>query len=297
MSAPHDPSTPVGFIGLGIMGQPMALNLARAGTSLIVWNRSAHSTEPLRAAGADVADDPGGVFAKARIVILMLRDEAAVDSVLRRHTGEFAHLVRGHVVVQMGTMPPAFSMALEADIRSAGGFYVEAPVSGSRLPAETGRLVAMVAGDQHAVAAVTPLLAPMCHEQFSCGAVPGALLMKLSVNIFLITMVTGLVEAVHFAGRHGLDPAGVVDVLNAGPMASDVSRAKLAKLAAADFTAQASITDVLKNTRLIVDAARAAGVATPSLDICHCLFGETLELGAGSADMIAVLRAVEARER
>jgi 3-hydroxyisobutyrate dehydrogenase len=285
----------VGFIGLGIMGQPMALNLARAGTSLVVWNRSVDKTEPLRAAGARVAPDPASVFAEARIVILMLLDEAAVDSVLRRHTPELARLVAGHIVVQMGTMSPDYSRALESDIRAAGGSYVEAPVSGSRLPAETGQLVAMVAGDRDAVAEVTPLLAPMCHERFECGAVPGGLLTKLSVNVFLITMVTGLVEAFHFATGQGLDVGVVADVLNAGPMASDVSRMKLGKLGEADFTAQASIVDVLKNNRLIADAARATGIASPLLDVCHALFAETLELGQGSADMISVLRAIEAR--
>ncbi len=285
----------VGFIGVGIMGQPMALNLARSGASVVVWNRSAGKTEPLRAAGAHVASDPAAVFSSARIVILMLIDEAAVDSVLGRHTPEFAQLVQGHVIVQMGTMSPEFSRALEADVRSAGGHYVEAPVSGSRVPAEAGRLVAMIAGEPDAVAEVVPVLAPMCHERIVCGAVPNALLTKLSVNIFLITMVTGLVETFHFAAEQGLDVGTVADVLNAGPMVSDVSRVKLAKLGAGDFTAQASIVDVLKNNRLIADAARVAGIASPLLDVCHALFAETLELGEGSADMIAVLRAIQTR--
>ena len=98
---------------------------------------------------------------------------------------------------------------------------VEAPVSGSRTPAENGELVAMLAGDPDAVAEVRPLLAPMCRQTFLCGAVPGALHMKLAVNLYLITMVTGLAEAAHFAGQHGLDLERFVAVLDAGQRFAD----------------------------------------------------------------------------
>lgn len=285
----------VGFIGLGVMGRPMALRLARAGTPLVVWNRSAAPAEALRAAGAEVAADPGEVFARADVVILMLADEAAVDSVLGRGTPGFGPRVDRRVVVTMGTTSPEYSGALEADVRAAGGRYVEAPVSGSRVPAEQGRLVAMLAGEEVAVDTVRPLLAPMCHETFRCGAAPGALLMKLAVNLFLITQVTGLTEAFHFAQRQGLDRRLFLDVVAAGPLASGVSRMKAPKLLTGDFAVQAAAQDVLKNNRLIADAARACGLASPLLDTCHALFEETVALGHAGADMVAVLHALEAR--
>jgi 3-hydroxyisobutyrate dehydrogenase len=153
----------------------------------------------------------------------------------------------------------------------------------------------MLAGDPAAVAEVRPLLAPMCREAVECGPVPQALLMKLSVNLFLISMVTGLAEATHFAERHGLDLERLRGVLDAGPMASAVSRVKADKLVRRDFTAQASLRDVLMNNRLIADAARAAGIASPLLDACHQLYGEALALGHGAEDMAAVVRAHEAR--
>jgi 3-hydroxyisobutyrate dehydrogenase len=145
------------------------------------------------------------------------------------------------------------------------------------------------------VARVRPLLAPMCRETVDCGVVPEALLMKLAVNTFLIGMVTGLAEAVHFAGRYGLDTDRLVAVLDAGPMASAVSRVKAAKLVRRDFEVQASIRDVLENNRLIAEAARAAGIASPVLDACHALYAEALALGHGELDMAAVLHALEAR--
>ena len=119
--------------------------------------------------------------------------------------------------------------------------------------------------------------------------------MKLSVNLFLISLVTGLAEAVHFADRHGVNLNQLVAVLNAGPMASDVSRVKAPKLAVGDFAVQATISNVLENNRLIAEAAREAGIASPLLDVCHALYGETRALGFGDADMAAVLKAIEAR--
>ncbi|MGA4928797.1 NAD(P)-dependent oxidoreductase [Streptomyces incarnatus] len=285
----------VGFIGLGVMGGPMALRLAAAGTPLVVWNRTPHRAEPLRAAGAEVAGDAAEVFARAEVVLLMLADEPALDAVLGRGTPELAARVAGRTVVHMGTTSPEYSRALERDVRAAGGRYAEAPVSGSRVPAEAGQLVAMLAGEQAAVDTVRPLLSLMCRQTFECGAVPGALLMKLSVNLFLITLVTGLTEAFHFAERQGLDPRLFLDVLDAGPMASPVSRMKAPKLRERDFAVQAAALDVLKNNRLVAEAARRAGLASPLLDVCHALFEETVAQGHGGEDMVAVLRAIEAR--
>ncbi|WP_329177247.1 NAD(P)-dependent oxidoreductase [Streptomyces sp. NBC_01477] len=287
-----------GFLGLGVMGQPMALNLARQmadGPPLTVWNRTPGRSVPLRAAGALVADAPGDVLRTSDVVFLMLADGRAIDATLARGTAAFAGHVAGRTLVHMGTTSPDYSRALAADVLAAGGHYVEAPVSGSRGPAEAGQLVAMLAGEQQAVDTVRPLLVPMCREAFECGPVPNALLTKLSVNLFLITMVTGLTEAFHFADRHGLDRDRFLAVLDAGPMASAVSRMKAPLLRDRDFAVQAAALDVLKNNRLIAEAAREAGLASPLLDVCHALFDETVALGHGGADMVAVLHAIEAR--
>ncbi len=289
------PSTPVGFIGLGNMGEAMALNLARAGTPLLVWNRTRSKCGILAEAGAAVAEHPAQVFARCDAVILMLVDGAVMDAVLARGDRGFDARVKGRTVINMATTAPGYSRALEADVRAQGGRYVEAPVSGSRKPAEAGQLVAMLAGEPEDVASVRSLLAPMCRDAIVCGPTPNALLMKLAVNLFMTAMVTGLAEAVHFAERHGLGLAELVAVLDAGPMSSDVSRVKAAKLVARDFAAQAAISNVLENVRLIAGAAREAGIASPIIDACHALYGETQSLGLGGADMIAVIRAIEKR--
>lgn len=287
--------TSLGFIGLGVMGTPMALNLVSGGMPLVVWSRSADKCDILRAAGAQVATSAAEVFERARVTILMLANESAMDLVLERGTARFTQLMRDRTVVHMGTTSADYSLGLEREIRAAGGCYVEAPVSGSRKPAEAGELVAMLAGQAAAVEEVRPLLVPMCRETFVCGEVPNAVLMKLSVNLFLITMVTGLAEAFHFAEQHGLDLDVFRSVLDAGPMASAVSRVKLGKLTQGDFDVQASIIDVLKNNRLVAEAARRVQIASPLLDQCHNLYAETVAQGLGHADMVAVLKAIEAR--
>ena len=285
----------VGFIGLGIMGQPMAANLQRAGVPLRVWNRSPASAASLADLGAVVEESPEALFAACDVVLLMLADESAVDEVLRRRSGAFAAMVPGRTVVHLGTTSPEFSLALARDVEAAGGDYVEAPVSGSRLPAERGELVALVAGPDGAVDRVVPLLAAMCREVVRCGSVPDGTGTKLAVNLYLCTMVAALAEAFHLARRLDLDLGVFRRALDSGPMASAVSTVKLAKLAARDFDAQAAVRDVHTNTRLIAAAARSVGAASPLLDATRALFRETEDAGLGALDMAAVVIALEGR--
>ncbi|MGP3534684.1 NAD(P)-dependent oxidoreductase [Microbacterium sp. RD1] len=285
---------PVGFLGLGVMGQPMARNLVRAGVPLVVWNRTRERTEALRREGAEAAEHPAEVFARCAVVILMLADEAAVDAVLEQLP---AGALRERTVVFMGTIAPRASRAIARRVERAGGRYVEAPVSGSRVPAENATLVGMLAGEDAACDEVEPLLQPLCSQVFRCGAVPAALEMKLAVNVTLITLVTGLAESFHFAERAGIDAALLRDVLAASPMASPVARIKADKLVAEDWSVQAAIPDVGKNARLIADAARDGGTATPLIDVCVALYDETSGLGHADADMAAVIAALRARTK
>ena len=288
----------VGFLGLGVMGQPMALRLARAGVDLVVWNRTPARCRPLADAGAEVAANAAEVCARTGTIIVMLSDEAAIDQVLERGGPTFATSVRDRLLVVMGTHAPAYSRSLEADVLAAGGGYVEAPVSGSRQPAETGDLVAMLAGADAAVVERTRvLIAPLVRHTVGCGAVPSALTTKLAVNSYMITMLTGLAEAVHLADRHGLDRRVLAEVLLGGTLASPLLATKLAKLVAGDHDAQAAITDVAKNTGLITAAAAATGAAAPLAEVCDRLFVEAVDLGCGGADLIAVIAALEARAR
>lgn len=285
----------VGFIGLGVMGQPMALNLAAAGCKLVVWNRSVVRCAPLRVAGASVAAGVAEVFARVRTVFLMLVNEAATDEVLCRGTSRFGELVAGRTVVSMGSTAPDYSRALGADIHAVGGRYVESPVSGSRKPAEAGELVALLGGDAQTVREVRPLLRPMCRTVIDCGPIGHAMLMKLAINLHLNTMLAGLAEAVHFASRHGLDLQSFSDAIAAGPLACDVSRVKMPKFIERDFSVQAATEDALQSCRLIAASARRAGIASPLLDLSLELYAHSVRAGNARLDMASVIQAIEAR--
>lgn len=279
----------IGFAGLGHMGEPMATRIVNALGRLSVWNRSPAKLQTLAAAGATPCASMQALAAQSDAIILMLATEQAMDDTLQRGTAAFDALVRGRIIVHMGTTTPAYSQALCADVQRAGGHYVEAPVSGSRVPAERGELVGMVAGDAAHIEAITPTLNAMCRKLFVCGAQAGqALMMKIAINHYLVTTVAALCEAFHFAQRVGVDTALWKDILCAGPMSSPVAQVKLDKLVRADYSPQASIADVFKNAQLIFDQARSHGVHTPVLDTSHALYRATLHAGLGGEDMVAV---------
>jgi 3-hydroxyisobutyrate dehydrogenase len=288
---------PVGFVGLGVMGQPMALNLARAGVPLVVWNRTPARVAPLVEAGARSAESVDDVLAQASTVLFMMANGDVLDAVLGRGTPAFGERVAGHLVVPMGTTSAEYSQSLAADVRGAGGRYVEAPVSGSRGPAEAGQLVGMLAGLPADVEVVRPLVAATCRETFDCGEVPSALVMKLSVNLFLITTVVGLAESAHFAQRHGVDLDTFRAVIDAGQMSSTISSAKLPMFVSGEYPVAAGLSDVLMNSRLVADAARASGTAAPLMEASEALFEEAEAMGLGSQDMAAVIHAITGRDR
>jgi 3-hydroxyisobutyrate dehydrogenase len=287
----------IGFIGLGFMGEPVALNLARAGHRLVVWNRSPRPCQALAEAGAAVADGPGEVFARCGTVLVMLASEAALDQVLGRGTPGFGPRVKDRLLVNLATCGAAYAKGLEAALLAEGGRYVEAPVSGSRVPAERGQLVAMMAGTPGDLEQVRPLLAPLCRQAIPCGPVPGGTLMKFATLIVNVATITALAEATQFARRQGLDLERFNEAVLQGPLASDVARVKAPKLAHGDFAPQAAIRNVIESHRLVVEAAREAGIATPVEDTCLDLYRRALAQGLGDEDMVAVVKVYEAMGR
>nr|WP_047167066.1 NAD(P)-dependent oxidoreductase [Sphingomonas sp. Y57] len=283
----------LGFAGLGLMGMPMAANLCRSGAHVTVYNRSPEKAAALVALGARQARRPADLFAAADAAILMLADDAAVDAVLDRGGPGFADHVRGRLIINMGTHAPGWSRQLARDVAVAGGTFVEAPVSGSRGPAEAGDLIAMLAGPPEAVAKAKAILAPMCRELVPVGDVPSAMALKMAVNLYLVGSVAVLSEAAHFAARSGVDLTHLAAVIGEGPLGSSVARAKLAKMIGRDFTPQAAIRDVVKNARLIAESAATAGADAPLLDISRSRFELALATGDGELDMAAVLSTYE----
>lgn len=280
----------VGFVGIGTMGLPMAGRLLAAGVPMMVWNRTPEKCKPLIARGAIPSSSIDELFRQCSLVLVMLLDQGAVDAVLGRGTPAFAKRVRDRTVVMLGTTSAAYSAGLDSDIRNCGGRYVEAPVSGSRIPAEEGALVGMISGDADEVRRVESLLSPLCRTIVRCGAIPASLRTKLAINHYLIVLVMALAETVATADASGVDLDLFQQVLDAGPMASTVSRTKLRKLMSHDFAAEAAIGDVAKIAALVRDQARGAQVDAPLIESAALLFEAARVRGLSDLDMVAVLQ-------
>lgn len=285
-----DDTDPIGFVGLGHMGEPIALNLLRAGRPLVVWTRRADRVQALVDAGATGARDVREVLERCEVVLVMLADAAALEEVLGWGSGSPVPL-RGRTLVNLGTVSTASATSFRDRVREAGGRYVEAPVSGSRVPAQRGELVVMLAGEGD-LDPVERLLAPTSSTVVRCGEVPTATATKLSVNAFLVSLVTALAESVHLAERSGVDPATLRLVLDSGPMASAVSRLRLAAMLERDYTPQTAIDDVARNCRLVLELAESAGTSAPMAQQSHDLYARTSDLGFGADDMAAVVEAL-----
>lgn len=278
----------IGLIGLGRMGAAMATRLLGAGHELAVWNRSRTAAAQAEAQGAHVKAELAELFRCSDAVLLVLANAEAADSVLGRTGTALAVDVAGRLVIQLGTTLPSHSLALAEAISANGGRYVEAPVSGSRVPAEQGRLIAMLGGsserDLTQAEAILKSLAAKCVR---VGPPPMAMRMKLAVNALTVPLVFALSEAWGLAEGLGLDMRLFAEVLNEGSMASDFSRGKLAKLLEQDWTAQASINDVLMNTHLIATAARDAGAPASLVTVCESLLRRAQQSGHGALDAVA----------
>ncbi|KAL3451348.1 putative NAD binding NADP oxidoreductase coenzyme F420-dependent [Aspergillus insuetus] len=279
-----------GFIGLGVMGVPMARNLGRH-FPLTVWNRSPSKYALLKETGVQIAigETPAKVVAQSDIIFVMLFNALAFDSIL---TPEFYHALRGKTLVNTSSVGVEFNKSLSEKIQAAGGTFLEMPVSGSKVPAEQGQLVGLMAGDPHVADRIRPFVKPLTKSAVYCGPIGSGLKAKYAVNTLLITLTVGLSESVNLARAQGLDLEAFEQVLEACPMASAYSKLKVAKIRDNDWSAQASLKDCYNSTQLIQSAAAAAETRSPLMEACGKLYKEAMDAGLGEEDMISILKTV-----
>jgi len=284
----------VGFIGLGTMGLPMARNLSQGGVALHVWNRTPRAAAAFPD-GCKVyfAATAREVLRGSQTSILMLLNQDAVDEVLERNTPAFPDNVHGKTIIGMGSVDPSYSVALAADVAAVGGAYLEAPVSGSRVPAERGQLVCLLGGDRAVADAAETLLRPMCKEQIFCGDSGDALRMKLAINLYLCSSLVALAEATNFARKANLPLDKFKKAVAAGPLSSDFVAIKLPKMIGRDFALQAGVADAHTSTCLIRTEAARLHAATPQLDISSALYERAVAALGPGADMSSVVTVLE----
>ncbi len=285
-------SRTIGFLGLGIMGAAMSRNLMKAGHDVMVWNRSADAAKPLAEAGAEVAATPAEAAAFGEINLVMLTGPEACDAVLFGPSGAAESLKSGKVVVNMSTISPAYARQAADRVRQTGADYVDAPVSGSKKPAEEGTLVILAGGREETIALVEPVLLAIGKKVARCGEAGMGSTMKITVNLLLGVMAAGLAETVSLGQALGISREALLDVVMAGPMANDLFRLKDPMFRADEYPPQFPAKHMAKDLKFAVDAAYDAGATAPSLFTIAQLYRKAVAMGHGDADFAAVIKAL-----
>jgi 3-hydroxyisobutyrate dehydrogenase len=270
----------IAVLGTGIMGAPIARNLARAGHEVRAWNRSRDKAQGL---GAEVADSPEQAAEGAEVVITMLADGAAVEAVM-----DGVHLTGDEVWWQASTVGLAAAERLQALARGAA--YVDAPVLGTRQPAEDGKLTVLASGPGQD--RLAPVFEPVAARVLNLGEEPGAgTRMKLVVNAWLVSLLEGLAESIALAEGLGIDPAQFLEILDGAPMGSPYAQLKGKAMIARSFDPSFSLKLAAKDAGLVADAAAAAGLDLPLPGVIRAQMAKAIEAGHGEEDMAATFLA------
>ena len=276
----------VAVIGAGIMGSAMARNLAAAGLTTQVWDRAASATGPLADAGAVVAASARDAVRDAGVVITMLSTADVVESVI--FDGQVAEaFADGCVWAQMGTIGVEATLRIKDQLaaRRPGVMFVDAPVSGSKGPAEQGQLLILAAGPAAAADAVRPVFDVIGRKTVWLGEAGRGSQMKLVVNAYLSILIEGVAETMELADRLGIDHQQLAEVIEGGPLDAPLADAKFHKMDRDDFAAEFPLEWALKDVDLVIDAA--GGQALPLMAALSAQWHAAVAAGYGRQDISA----------
>jgi 3-hydroxyisobutyrate dehydrogenase len=286
-------SQPIAVLGTGTMGHAMATNVLRAGIPTIVWNREPEATRDLAELGAEVADTPAEAARRAAIVVTMVTDADAVMSIAGEQ-GMLAALAPDTIWVQMSTIGVAGieRVATLVEKQRPDIMLVDAPVSGSKGPAEEGKLTIFASGPDDARARVAPLFDAIGQRTMWVGPVGTGTRLKVVNNTWLAFGAEAVDASVALAHRLGLDTEAVADALGAGPLASAWQTAKLHRIQHRDFSPEFPLSLALKDVRLALEAAddddRFAALARLADE-----WQQAVDQGLGNQDLTVMTRTLE----
>ncbi len=276
----------VALLGTGIMGSAMARRLIAAHVRTTVWDRSPSVTVPLREAGAMVAASPETAVSDADVVITMLPTADVVNDVMFGGdvTGAFSH---GAVWAQMGTIGPDATRALAERLGNLRPdvVFVDAPVSGSKGPAETGQLLVLASGPTEAQAVLEPALSAIGRKTVWLGEAGQGSRMKLVVNAYMSALIEGVAEALELADRLGVDSGKLAETIEGGPLDSPIADAKLHKMERGDVAPEFPLEWALKDVDLALAAAGDARL--PMLTALSEQWRAAVDAGHGREDVSA----------
>lgn len=288
MSKPPDQQL-VGVIGLGLMGSALAERLLEHGYRVAVWNRTREKAAPLIAKGAQWSDNP---LATCDRVILSLYTTEVVEAVLAELD---AGLHQGQILLDTTTGEPVQTAALGARLTARGVRYLDAPISGSSEQTRRGAATLMVGGDHVTFEACTDLWRVMGAKVFHVGPCGHAAKMKLITNLVLGLNRAALAEGLAFAEAMGVSPAAALEVMVGSPAYSKAMEVKGRKMVERDFAVQARLTQHLKDVRLMLKAAAAAGMELPLADTHRRLMERAEAAGLGELDNSAIVEVLRSR--
>lgn len=283
----------IGFIGLGIMGENMARRLIESGQELILHNRTKEKADELIKKGAQWADTPAQVAERADIVFTMLTTPSVVEAVIYGEHGLLSSLSNNTLWVDTSTVKPAYSLKWANDARNAGGRFVDAPVAGSKGPAEQGKLHFLVGGSKKDVEEITPLLDVMGQSVQHMGDIGKGSATKLAVNLTLVQSMAGLAEAVSFGESIGLDRAQLTDLLLMLPTTAPVLDGKRDMIVNGTFETQFPLEHAYKDLQQLSETAYESGAPLPISHAAKELFAFAKQKGLGREDFAAVYLALK----
>ena len=283
----------IGFIGLGIMGQPMALNLIRNGFKVSAWNRTRSKAEPVEKAGARIASTPAEAVRDADVVMMIVSDSAAVQEVVAGKGGILEALRPGMIVVDCSTISPEVSRKLAAQVASRGASWLDAPVTGSKHGAEKGDLTFMIGGDQEALERVMPILKALGKKHIYCGAQSLGLAAKLVQNAIQSTMVEIFSEGFVMAVKAGVKPQTMMEIIQSSLARSALIDFKAPFVFRGDFTPYFPLKLMHKDLGLAMEAAYGLNVPMPIAAAVKEVYGAVKAKGKGDLDYAAVITLFE----
>jgi 3-hydroxyisobutyrate dehydrogenase len=276
----------VAVLGTGIMGSGMARNLLAAGLITTVWDRSPSATAPLAQAGAQVAPSAADAVVGARIVIMML-PTAEVAAAVLFDGGVADAFPSGAVCAQMGTIGVAGTAQIAARLGEVRPdvLFVDAPVSGSKGPAESGQLLILASGPPTAESAVRPAFDAIGRKTVWLGEAGQGTNLKLAVNAYMSILIEGVAEALELAGRFGIDQAKLEEAIAGGPLDAPIADAKLHKMEVGDFAPEFPLEWALKDVDLAL--AEAGEPTLPLLAALSRQWRAAVDTGHGREDISA----------
>lgn len=254
----------VGFIGLGLMGRPMSLNLLKAGYPLTVWNRTASRADELVASGAKLASSPGEVAAASDFLITMVSDPPALEEVLWGKNGAIRVLKRGSIYMDSSTVSPFLARKIAAACAERGVRFLDGPVTGGDWGAKKGELVFMIGGDAETVKDAEPVLGVMGKKWFHLGPHGAGQTIKLAMNSLLAVQVDALAEAVALVTGAGLPAEKLIEVMQSSMARATVLDIKSQNFLKGDYTPSFPLRLMHKDLGLALDLANQIGVPLPA---------------------------------